>query len=168
MKQAPTLRPTELLFRLALGGLFIYAGVAKIFALPAIRDAMIAGQALLPLERFLALEDFFWDVHHFGLTPWDISMVLAMFLPWLEVVSGLALISSRLRAGALLIITALSAVFLGAIASAWWRGLDLTCGCFGKEVNATNYPQHLLLNGAMLAACLVLWWMTDGSGRKPA
>src|SRR5436190_24059468 len=87
-------RSAELLLRLALAGLFIYAGVAKILDLAALRDAILARQSLLPLERFLALEEFFWDVHHFGLTPWDVSMVLAMYLPWLEIVSGFALIGS--------------------------------------------------------------------------
>src|SRR3954453_9918506 len=105
MRSGPVPIELEWVLRIALGGLFIYAGASK-----------------LP-----DLEQFFWDVHHFGLTPWDVSLVLAMFLPWLEVVSGLALISSPLRAGALLIVTGLSAIFLGAIASGWWRGLDLTC-----------------------------------------
>jgi putative oxidoreductase len=123
--------------RIVIGGLFIYAGGAK-----------------LP-----DLEDFFWSVHHFALTPWDVSMVLAMFLPWLEIIAGLALIVRRFYAGATLIATVLSAIFLFAVASAWWRGLDITCGCFGKEENATNYPKHLALNGALLLACLALVWM---------
>jgi len=127
----------ELLLRVAIGGLFIYAGGAK-----------------LP-----DLEDFFWSVHHFALTPWDVSMVLAMFLPWLEIIAGLALIVRRLYAGATLIATLLSATFLCAVGSAWWRGLDITCGCFGKEENATNYPKHVALNGALLLACLALVWM---------
>ena len=126
-----------LLLRFAVGGIFTYAGAAK-----------------LP-----DLEDFFWSVHHFALTPWDVSMILAMFLPWLEIVAGLALIIRKFHVGALLIVTALSAAFLGAIASAWWRGLDITCGCFGKEENTTNYPKHLALNSAMLVACLVLAWL---------
>ena len=133
----------ELIVRVALGGVFTYAGAAK-----------------LP-----DLEDFFWSVHHFALTPWDVSMVLAMFLPWLEIVAGVALIIRKLHSGALLIVTALSAIFLGAIASAWWRGLDITCGCFGKEVNATNYAKHLALNAAMLLACLGLAWIQWREGR---
>jgi uncharacterized membrane protein YphA (DoxX/SURF4 family) len=128
---------SELILRVALGGVFTYAGAAK-----------------LP-----DLEEFFWSVHHFAHTPWDVSMVLAMFLPSVEIIAGLALIIRKLHAGALLIVTALSAIFLGAIASAWWRGLDITCGCFGKEENATNYPKHLALNAAMLVACVGLAWI---------
>src|SRR3954471_15880424 len=120
MKQNGHWWTVEVLLRIGLGGLFIYAGAVKL----------------------LDLEDFFWDVHHFGLTPWDLSMVIAMFLPWVEITAGTALVVRRMARGALLILVALSAVFLGAIGSAWWRGLDITCGCFGKEENATNYPKH--------------------------
>lgn len=127
-------RILELILRLALGGVFVFAGAAKL------RD----------------LQQFFLDVHHFSLTPWDVSIVLAMFLPWLEIVAGLALIARQLYLGAIAVSAAMSLVFLGAIASAWARGLDITCGCFGHENNATNFPRHLALNGAMLAAALVL------------
>ncbi len=127
----------EIALRVGLGGLFVYAGAAKV----------------------PDLEQFFWDVHHFGLTSWDVSMVLAMFLPWLEIVAGVALIVRRFHHGAVCIVGTLSSVFFGAVASAWWRGLDLTCGCFGKEVNATNFPQHLSLNGGMVGAAVVLAWL---------
>src|SRR4051794_13158509 len=45
-------RILDLALRLGLGGLFIYAGVAKL------------GD----------LQQFFLDVHHFELTPWDVSV----------------------------------------------------------------------------------------------
>jgi hypothetical protein len=77
----------------------------------------------------------------------------------LMIATGLALIVRRLYAGATLIATVLSAIFLCAVGSAWWRGLDITCGCFGKEENATNYPKHLTLNGALVLACLALVWL---------
>ena len=134
----------DLLLRLALGGLLIYAGVQKL------RD----------------LEQFFLDVQHFELTPWNLSMAVAMYLPWLEVLVGAALIVRCLYLGALALNAAMTIVFIGAISSAWWRGLDITCGCFGHENNQTNFPQHLALNGAMLAATVVLAWLYRGS--KPA
>lgn len=130
-------RALEWLLRLGLGGVFIYAGIAKL------------GD----------VQQFYLDVHHFELTPPDVSMVLAMFLPWLEIAVGAALIARRLYLGAIALTAAMSLVFLAAIASAWWRGLDITCGCFGHETNATNFPRHLAFNGAMLAAALWLAWL---------
>lgn len=126
------------LLRLGLGGLFIYAGVMKV------RDP----------------EQFFWDIHHYELTPWDLSMVLAFWLPWLEILAGAAIILRVLERGGIAICAVLSAVFLGAISSAWFRGLDITCGCFGKEENATNFAQHIWLNSGMLLTAAVLGWLT--------
>jgi putative oxidoreductase len=129
-------RVVEWVLRLGLGGLFAFSGGVKV------RDP----------------ETFFWDVHHFDLTPWDLSMIIAMFLPWLEIAAGLALITRKLYLGAIAWSAAMSTIFLGAITTAWARGLDITCGCFGRvgPENATNYPQHLALNGAMLAVALIL------------
>jgi putative oxidoreductase len=127
-------RLLELVVRLGLGGLFIYAGGVK-----------------LP-----DLQQFFLDVHHFEITPWNISIGVAMFLPWLEIVAGIALIVRRLYLGAITVCLLMSLTFIVAISSAWARGLDLTCGCFGRETNKTNYPRHLAMNGGMLSAAVIL------------
>jgi uncharacterized membrane protein YphA (DoxX/SURF4 family) len=130
-------RVFEWILRIGLGGAFIYAGRLK-----------------LP-----DLQAFFWDIHHYELTHPDVSLVIAFFLPWVEIFAGLALIVGRLYLGSIAICTALSALFLGAIGSAWYRGLDITCGCFGREDNATNFPKHIAIDAAMLLAALTLWWL---------
>ena len=139
----------EWILRIGLAALFIVAGAMKLSNLQA----------------------FFRDIHHFELTPPDVSIVLAFLLPWLEIWTGLALIAGRLYLGAIAICTLLSATFLGAISSAWYRGLDITCGCFGREDNATNFPRHIAMNTAMLAASLALWWLASrrvkGSAKAP-
>lgn len=127
----------EWVLRLGLGGLFLYAGAVKL------------GD----------LQQFYLDVHHFELTRSDVSMVTAMFLPWLEIVAGAALLTRRLYLGGITLCGVMTLVFTVAIASAWWRGLDITCGCFGRETNATNFPRHFALNGAMLAAAMGLAWL---------
>lgn len=127
----------EWLLRLGLGVVFAYAGYAKL------QD----------------VQQFFLDISHFDLTSRDISAGLAMFLPWIEIATGLGLITRRLYLGAIALSAAMSLVFIAAIGSAWYRGLDLTCGCFGHENNATDYPRHLALNAGMLAAALGLGWL---------
>jgi len=51
-------------------------------------------------------------------------------------------------------------VFVGAVASAWARGLQIDCGCFGDggEVAAgrTAYPAEILRDLALLLAALAL------------
>ena len=146
----------EWLLRLGLGGLFIYAGVMKV----------------------LDTQQFALDVQHFEITTlldawwpgwsWTASVLLATYLPWLEILAGLALLARWLYAGALLVIGALSVVFLAAIGSAWWRGLDITCGCFGKETNATNFAAHILFNVLVLATTASLAAMESRNARRRA
>ena len=91
--------------------------------------------------------------------PRIVSDLIAVYLPWLEVLAGLALILRRLPLGALLAITGMTLVFMAALTSAWARGLDISCGCFGKEEAkiATNFPQLMLRDAALLAAAVVLF-----------
>ena len=125
------------LLRLILGGVFIYAGALKIVD---------------PAE-------FARAVHNFQLTPRLLSTLIAIYLPWLEVLAGLALILRRLPLGAALALTAMSAVFLIALTSAWMRGLDISCGCFSKEEHKiqTHFPQLFLRDAALLAAAVTLF-----------
>lgn len=126
-----------LVLRLALGGVFIYAGASKI----------VDAQA------------FAKTVHHFQLTPWTVSVVVAVYLPWLEILAGLALFVRRLALGASLALVVMSAVFLIALSTAWARGLDISCGCFGKEEHKiqTHFPQFFLRDAALLAAAITLF-----------
>jgi hypothetical protein len=162
------MRLVEILLRLGLGGLFLYAGAAKILDLPAAWTALRSGRLFSSWSQLSNFETFFWDIHHYELTPWNVSMVAAMFLPWLEVFAAVALIVRRLYLGAIASCSTMSAVFLSAILNAWVRGLDITCGCFGKNLteNATNFPQHIALNAAMLGAALLLWWLAARARRE--
>jgi hypothetical protein len=114
--------------RCAVALLFLYAGGIKAFH----------------------TQEFAYDVQSYQLTSWTLSILIAVYLPWLELCLGVALFIRRLYLGALVLATMLMLVFLGAITSAWWRKLDITCGCFGPEVNRTNYPLHIATDAAIL------------------
>jgi putative oxidoreductase len=119
---------------LIVGGIFIYAGAIKV---------------LDPVQ-------FAIDIDNYKILPWTISVGLAFYLPWLEMLCGLALIVRRLYLGGLSILTALVAVFLVATIAAKVRGLDITCGCFGYASQNWNFPTHLALDLAILGALLAL------------
>ena len=118
----------------AFGLIWIYAGVRKV------------------MDPFL----FLLDVRSFQMLvdPW--AAWLALCLPWLEIMAGLCLIIRRFYMAALLVLNGLLVAFLIAIISAMMRGLDISCGCFGKSENATNYAELitrdilLLVWGSML------------------
>jgi putative oxidoreductase len=89
-------------------------------------------------------EIFSIEVDRFQLTPWWLSVVLGYFLPWFEVVTAITLFCRPLYLGALLAVSGLGMVFAVAVGSAWWRGLDISCGCFGALVSGHVNAWHIL------------------------
>jgi putative oxidoreductase len=112
-----------------LGALFIYAGAVKAFD---------------PVR-------FAGDIENYHLLPWPVGVRLAFYLPWLEILCGLALIFRRLYSGALVLVLPLMLVFIGATISAKARGLDISCGCFGHVSDQLSFAWHLVLDFAILA-----------------
>jgi uncharacterized membrane protein YphA (DoxX/SURF4 family) len=127
----------------AIGLLFMYAGAMK---------ALDPGQ-------------FAGDIENFRLVPHHAAVLLAIYLPWLEVICGFALLINRLRAGALCIFTTLCLVFLAALVSAKMRGLDISCGCFGHA-----HPHSLttsLVTDSLLLFLLVLLLLHEFKAQNP-
>jgi putative oxidoreductase len=120
---------------LIVGGIFIYAGVIKVID---------------PLR-------FAIDIDNYKMLPWAIGVRLAFYLPWLEMFCGLALILRFFYRGGLLILTALTAIFIVASIIAKVRGLDITCGCFGHASKNWSFTPHLTLDFAILVALIALW-----------
>jgi putative oxidoreductase len=94
---------------------------------------------------------FSTDIENFQLLPAGPSALLAVYLPWLELLLAAGLLLPRWRASAALITTVLFAVFTLAVGLAWVRGLDITCGCFGHGT-PTALPWALLRNLTLLTA----------------
>lgn len=127
----------EWVLRLIVAGVFLYAGGIKAWD----------------------MQQFALDVQNYQLTSWTGSILVAIYLPWLEIFAALALLVRRLYAGALMAILGMTLVFLGAIGSAWARGLDISCGCFGKTVKQVSYPEMIGRDIALLAAVAALIWL---------
>ena len=128
--------------RLAIAGVFLAAGAMKIWDFAHARSAT---------------PDFTIAVQNFRLLPPDIAVLLAVYLPWLEVTAALTLFARRLALGAAAALLGMSAMFLAAIGSAWWRGLNIACGCFGKDEAPTDYRTLILRALALLAAGAILF-----------
>lgn len=125
--------------QLAIGGVFLAAALAKIGDAPW----------------------FAQQVSNFRLAPvWSENLV-AMTLPWIELLAGLALVLGvRRRAGAV-IAFALMILFTIAVGAAWARGLDFRCGCFGKLGAGTIGARKFAENVALVA----LAWLAMRKGR---
>ena len=130
--------------RILVGLVFVIAGAMKAWN-PQAFQAAIDGYRLLPT---------------FG------TALVALYLPWLEMVAGLLLLSGRpgWRA-ALAIIISLTVVFLMAIAQAVVRGLDPDCGCLGSIGSSL----HATIARDVLILALAVWvWRRTGQGPRPS
>jgi uncharacterized membrane protein YphA (DoxX/SURF4 family) len=105
----------QLALRLLLGALFVYASLDKIASPPAFAKAV-----------------YQWQVG--GPVP---SNVVAVTLPWIELVAGLLLLAGAWKREAALVISLLLVVFLVAAGSVMARGIDVeNCGCVSVAANA--------------------------------
>ncbi|MBN1930799.1 MAG: DoxX family membrane protein [Desulfobacterales bacterium] len=111
MKKFLTSSTLSALFRWLLGSIFIYAGVFKIADPWSFSDA---------IYNYRILPDFLIDI-------------FALWIPWLEILSGLALIIGKWIKGGTFILLMLIIVFIIALGAALFRGIDISCGCFGLD-----------------------------------
>jgi uncharacterized membrane protein YphA (DoxX/SURF4 family) len=124
--------------RLLVGGVFVVAGALKI------PDPAAAVRA----------------VRAYQLLPEGLVAPVAFGLPALEIAIGLALVVGLFVRTAAIASAVLLIVFIAAVASAWARGLQIDCGCFGGggqvAAGETAYPTELLRDGALLVVALLL------------
>jgi hypothetical protein len=127
----------ERLFRVILAGFFIVAGALKIWDPKSLTAAIETYQVL----------------------PYSLSLLLALFMPWLELLAGLGVLFKKLYSGSLLLLSLLLILFVLALAQGWFRGLDVTCGCFGSAAhdNQTNYAWLILRDLVLLLVAGTLW-----------
>lgn len=133
------LRPwLALAARLLLGGVFVVAGLLK---LPDPAEAVRAVRA-------------------YRLLPEVLVGPVAFGLPVLEVAVGLALLAGVFVRTAAWASALLMLVFLVGVGSAWARGLQIDCGCFGGggqvQAGQTAYPAEVARDTALLLVALAL------------
>ena len=107
--------------------------------------------------------DFLSSVYSYELVGPKLGMLVAMTLPWLELLVGICLIGGVFVSGALLASAGLGAMFAFVVGSALHRGLDISCGCFstsaGDKISYMTLIRAigiLLLSGLSYLAVLFL------------
>jgi uncharacterized membrane protein YphA (DoxX/SURF4 family) len=99
-------------------------------------------------------------VRAYDLLPESLVEPVGYLLPVLEVVVGVALVAGLMTRGAAVLSSLLFVAFIIGIASAWARGLEIDCGCFGgggyDPDAASQYPWEIARDVALLVASLFL------------
>jgi putative oxidoreductase len=127
--------------------------------------------ALLALAGLLKLRDptaFATEIANYQLLPGG-AAVLAAVLPSVEVVIGTALLvlPRAWRRAAAASALALFVVFTGAVASAYFRRINIDCGCFGTGGGPIG-ALTLLRNLMLIAAAVLLLRLDRPPDQRPA
>lgn len=105
------------MFRFGVGGVFIWAGILKISD---------------PLG-------FAQDIANYRVFSREITFLIALVLPWFELICGILVIVGLFRAASSLLLSGLLAAFLVLVTVTILRGIDVSCGCFGPLDRRVDY-----------------------------
>jgi uncharacterized membrane protein YphA (DoxX/SURF4 family) len=125
-----------LLARLLIGGLFVYASVHKI------GDPAQFAQA----------------IRNYQFLPPGLTNLVALTLPWIEIIVGGFLILGIQTKPSALISTGLMAAFLVGLFHAYFAGLDIDCGCFSHDPASPGRitPLTLIRDSSLLIVALFI------------
>jgi uncharacterized membrane protein YphA (DoxX/SURF4 family) len=126
--------------RLVLGGVFLYAGLAKMSN----PDAMTRA------------------VRAYKILPEGLVHLFSYGLPFVEVVAAVLLLAGIATRVAAVVTGGLLLMFIVAIISVWARGIQIDCGCFGgggaAHVSGLTYFTEILRDTGLLALAAWLIW----------
>lgn len=121
-----------LLFRLFLGGIFLWNSISK-------------------LQQPY---DFLSAVYNYELVGPHLGLWVATVVPWLELATGICLVLGIWERGAWMLAIVLLCVFTVALYSVANRGLLIPCGCSRTPIETVSYRSVLNTGLLLLAATL--------------
>ncbi|MDP8263243.1 MAG: MauE/DoxX family redox-associated membrane protein [Candidatus Ancaeobacter aquaticus] len=127
----------SIIARIVIGGLFVYASIDKI---------------LYPAQ-------FAEIINEFDLLSWELSVLSALWLSWLELFVGILLIFNVWARACALLLSGLCFLFILALISALVRGIELNCGCFTTKIDLEHIRTwgSLWIEVALLIGCVYVW-----------
>ncbi|MCW7755033.1 DoxX family membrane protein [Desulfobotulus sp. H1] len=112
--------------RLAMAVIFLAAGIPKIFN----------------PHGFAQIIELYQILPAFLIQP------VALILPWLEVILAILLVTQRAYPAAVVLTNLLLISFVAGLLFNMYRGLDISCGCFSTDPEATGDAFFYLLRDA--------------------
>lgn len=131
---------------LLLAGIFLYAAWAKV----------------------VDPNGFIYDLRHYRLFPdWSLH-AMALLVPWWESFAALALLVPAWRRAGSLLTGLMGAAFFVSVSQALYRGLNISCGCFGHGEDAARAGIQTLALDLLIVAASIYIFRTAGRAQQPA
>jgi uncharacterized membrane protein YphA (DoxX/SURF4 family) len=117
------------------------------------------------LPKIVDPPSFAQMIYNYRLVPGALVNFMGLFMPWLEILTGLALILGIWKTAARNLIAAMLVTFIVAIAINLARGNAVDCGCFAvaaapKSVEERFHDMRMVIlrDVGMLLMVAQLWW----------
>jgi uncharacterized membrane protein YphA (DoxX/SURF4 family) len=117
------------------------------------------------LPKIVDPPSFAHMIYNYKIVPWPLINLMALVMPWIELLCGLALIFGIWKGTARSIVAAMLVVFIVAISINLIRGHAIDCGCFNvNDANKTEAERFadmrwdILRDLGMLLMTAQLWW----------
>lgn len=108
------------------------------------------------------------SIRTYEMVPQSLVFPMAVYMPWLELLTGVALLTGVWKRETLLVAVLLCATFLVANVSALARGLDIDCGCFGAGYHGSAAREVAIATAMLVAAGVALWSSPRPPTMKPS
>lgn len=127
--------------------------------------ALLLGYA--SIDKILHPYDFAQAVTNYRVIGESLSYVVAITLPYVELFTGLCLITGFWLEAAIWMNCLLMGMFLIMVLQAFFRGLDIHCGCFTVKGDSPIGPAKIVENiGFALLSVILLYLGIPSSNRK--
>ena len=117
------------------------------------------------LPKIVDPPSFAHMIYNYKILPWALINPMALIMPWIELLCGLALILGIWTGTARTIIGALLVTFVIAVSINLARGNAIDCGCFDVSAAGKTREERLadmrfviLRDAGMLLMVAQLWW----------
>lgn len=111
-------------------------------------------------------------IYNYQILPDELINLSAIFLPWVELITGSLLIIGVWLPGSVFIGNILLIIFFCALMYNKARGLDISCGCFSTRIDDTSKSNlYLLRDFSFIVIAVYLFikvFISDSSGNKPS
>lgn len=134
-----------LAIRIVIGGIFVYASIDKI----------------MNPDAFARI------IHNYRLFPPSLINIIAIVIPWIEIISGALLIIGWKYKAANLIIGGMLAAFIIALAISYIRGININCGCFSTTASTkSDLLMRIFEDVLMVIGCLIIGFARKRQDRR--
>lgn len=132
---------TSVVFRWAVGLIFVYAS----------------------MDKLLHPSAFAVAVYNYTILPGSLINLVAITLPWVELVCGILLIIGLSPRAAALILSILLVIFFSALSISLYRGIDISCGCFSVSTTKDKIGISYMVRDLLVLAMSLQILFFDGN-----